>query len=95
MLLKSYRCHTKNYIYQITERDSFMKAFGYTKKNNKFILTFRKKENLPVWLYLKISKEQFEQLMIEYNGEMDLTGRWFFYTKNDIENFINLLKKIS
>lgn len=72
-----------------------MKAFGYTKKNNKFMLTFRKKENLPVWLYLKISKEQFEQLMIEYNGEMDLTGRWFFYTKDDIENFINLLKKIS
>ena len=72
-----------------------MKAFGYTKKNNKFILTFRKKENLPVWLYLKISKEQFEQLMIEHNGEMDLTGRWFFYNKNDIENFINLLKKIS
>lgn len=72
-----------------------MKAFGYTKKNNKFMLTFRKKENLPVWLYLKISKEQFEQLMIEHNGEMDLTGRWFFYNKNDIENFINLLKKIS
>ena len=72
-----------------------MKAFGYTKKNNKFMLTFRKKENLPVWLYLKISKEQFEQLMIKYNGEMDLTGKWFFYNKNDIENFINLLKKIS
>ena len=48
-----------------------MKAFGYTKKNNKFMLTFRKKENLPIWLYLKISKEQFEQLMIEYNIEID------------------------
>ena len=70
-----------------------MKMFGYIKKNNKFILTFKGKENLPFWLYLKISKDEFEQLAINFNAEIDLLGKIFFYSKDDIKCFIKELNK--
>ena len=66
-------------------------CFSY--KKNRYYLQHKKNQSVPIYIFLKINKECFNNLVLEFNGTIDMNGEVFFYSKNDIIKFINFLKK--
>ena len=71
-----------------------MKNFSFVYRNGKYSIKFKNKQ-VPnnIYLFLKIKKEHFEQIIQNFNGDITLTKDIVFYSKDEANKFIDFLNR--
>lgn len=64
-----------------------MHKVEYTKKDGMFYII------KPYYLLMKMNKKSYIELAKAFGGHLDMTGRLYWASKNDLDIFINYIKR--